>query len=163
MHKSYNTPEMEYRVILPKHDNSGNPIRFDELSKYVNEMANRFCGCTVIPTVLGCEVVEETLGCEENIIVTLARDYDALCDSIKDEYKILKDVLPTDRQRADIAIDDVTFLNDISKRAGDEFGQGVIFKFEDAVAVTAVPGTRLLSISPTLTGTKGRDWFARLL
>jgi len=70
--------EREYKIIVPKFDNSDNKISSDELKELATRMAHQFGGITVIPVVIGCWKPEKTedLVCEENAIFIVYRDMD---------------------------------------------------------------------------------------
>ena len=120
--------EKEYRLILPKLDNSGNKIEVDKIKKYAIDMSTKFGGVTIRPTVLGCyKNGEGKLQCEENIEIVSDRDLDSV-DFDKRQEQVESDI---------------KFINDLAVRAGKEFGQESIIMLRDAIDdVSFVPGIK---------------------
>ena len=67
--------DFEFKLILPKNDNSGNRINPETHKHYASELAKRFGGVTIIPDVLGCWINQKgILQCEKNMIMVANRD-----------------------------------------------------------------------------------------
>ena len=63
-------PERVFRAIIPKRDNSDQPIKASALESLASELIERFGGVTVYPAAMGCFKMEEgDVVCEENIVV----------------------------------------------------------------------------------------------
>ena len=52
-------PERVFRAIIPKRDNSDQPIKASALESLASELIERFGGVTVYPAAMGCFKMEE--------------------------------------------------------------------------------------------------------
>jgi len=106
--------EAEFKLILPKFDNSKRRINPEEFEPYFNELIDEFGGITVVPSALGCWRDDKTgkMVCDENIII-----YTALNSS--DPKEINKKY---------------NFIKKLSEKAGKEFGQASVFVENDIIA-----------------------------
>ena len=111
--------DFEFKLILPKRDNSGNKINAETHKRYASELARRFGGVTIIDDVLGCCINQRgILQCEKNIIMVANRD-NKVWDS--DKKKLILTSFEDDKQ----------FIGRLSKQAGFELGQFSIFSEGD--------------------------------
>jgi len=115
--------DREYKIIIPKFDNSGRKIKAEEIEKIAVEMSKHFGGTTIIPSVLGCWVdrVGELI-CEENIVISSLRDSESSVDWEAQKQK------------------DENFIVNMANRIGIELGQDSILVSEDKVEVDFVRG-----------------------
>lgn len=114
--------DREFRVVLPKHDNDGRPIKADLIEDISVDISERFGGVTVFPSVAGCWVAEEgdesELMCEENLIISTVRDSEDGVSYNKDEE----------------------WIHELAADAGLDLGQYAIMVSEDVVEADFVPG-----------------------
>lgn len=133
--------EREFKLVLPKRDNSGVRIRTSVLTDIIRDVAEHFNGVSVVPTTLGCYRDSETqrLQCEENLTVTVTRTQSS------------PDELRADHQ----------FMLAVAHRAAKLFGQEAVMESENHGTHTIfVPGVRRQHLSSELLE---HDDFQRLL
>jgi|TARA_Y100000310_G_C20671913_1_gene810764 hypothetical protein len=115
-------PERTFRMVLPKYDNSGRRISTDILRDISRNIASRFEGISVIPSMLGCYAPPEggDMECEENIILEATRSGpDTTVDLLKK---------------------DVEFFAAAAKEAGVLLGQEEIYIQEETDVITTKVG-----------------------
>ncbi|MCD6408368.1 hypothetical protein J7L87_04885 [bacterium] len=135
--------DREYRLIVPKWDNSGRKIKSEEIEEIAKRMSDHFGGVSIIPSILGCWKNEEgKLICEENLVFQAYRD----SESVRD----------WERQKK---IDE-EFVNSIAKELGKRFGQESVLISEDKVEVNFVEGKYRKELPPERIGI---DWFKKLV
>lgn len=142
--------EAEFKIILPKFDNSGNPIKIDKIKAVSGKLSDRFGGVTITPTVLGCwhdKEMEELL-CEQNVELIAVRD----CGTISNK-------------RCRVMIDkDKSFMRSLAKEVGNDLGQASIFLQHDIVRDNIfVKGTFKKMIPPKDRRRYTEDWFGKIL
>lgn len=145
--------EREFRLVLPKYDNSGNQIRVTALEDIVREISDRFGGATVYPVVLGCWSPpgrEEPLQCEENIVidVTRARDEQGRPATL------------------DLIREDEIWFRDLARRVAVQLGQAEVMEQQEFdTRTTFVPGRRLERLPAEMLqrGPVGETVFRRLV
>jgi len=135
--------DREYKIVVPKWDNSGRRIRAEELEEIGKKMAEHFGGVTIHPSVLGCwKNPEGKLVCEENAIFSSYADSESSPDWEK-QKKIDED-----------------FVIKLAKELGEKFGQESVLISEDVVEVEFISG----KYSPQLPKERvGVDWFKKLI
>lgn len=125
----------EYKIIIPKWDNSGRKIKAEEVQKIAVEVSDKFGGCTIRPTVLGCWVDDQDeLQCEENLELVTASDNGG----------------PEDDK----------WVADLAQRLGNKFGQASVFVSEDRLRVDFPEGQYKPRLHKKLIG---HDWFKQLI
>jgi len=135
--------DREYKLIVPKWDNSGRKIKAEELEEIGKKMSEHFGGVTIIPSVLGCwKTPEGKLQCEENVLFSSFRD----SESVRD----------WERQKR---IDE-EFVRNLARRLGERFGQESVLIAEDKVEVTFIKGRYEKELPEERTGV---DWFKKLI
>ena len=135
--------DREYRLIVPKWDNSGRKIKSEEIEEIAKRMSDHFGGVSIIPSILGCWKNEEgKLICEENLVFQTYRDRESVRD--------------WERQKK---IDE-EFVNSIAKELGKRFGQESVLIGEDKVEVNFVEGKYRKELPPERIGI---DWFKKLV
>ncbi len=112
--------DWEIEIVIPKKDNSKNPIDPEYLNKIVEDMTRIAGGISVFPTVFGCWVNSDgSVECDENMIIKIDTENREIVDKIK-EY---------------------------AKKVGNDLGQEVMFVEMDRVDFKLLP-TRRLEESP---------------
>lgn len=133
--------EAEFKVILPKRDNSGRKINIKIHKRYIDRMNKRFGGTTTKPQVLGCfkdPKSKNQFQCEQNIVIEAVRDFDS---SIK-----LKNL--SAGKRAKKLKEDFSFVKRLAKDAGKQFGQeSIMIQFDRIADATFVGGKRKKRLS----------------
>lgn len=127
--------EAEFKIIIPKYDNSQRKIANKELRKIGEELTKRFDGVTIIPNILGCYVPEgkDAPFCEESHLFFSSRDFDKLEE--KEKRKI------SNEERKSILAEDLDGLQDLAKDTGINLGQESIYIAQDTQdEVTFVKG-----------------------
>lgn len=101
--------EIEYRLVIPTTDNSGQPIRQELLEQVAHEMAKHFGGVTAYAAA-GC-YDDTTTGftCDPNMVVSATE---------------------IEGQRRHTDAEDRAFVNHIAQRVGVEFGQNDVIEQE---------------------------------
>lgn len=123
--------EQEFEIVLPKRDNSGQPIAPEVLEAYVRRVAEHFGGATVYADVVGCWDDGSHLQCEPNIVVTAVRPDRDFTPQIGQE----------DRQ----------FMSELAHRAGVELGQEAIMeRTAQGTHTFFVQGRKLASLPSNL-------------
>jgi len=125
--------EAEFKLILPRYDNSGRKIKAVEYMPYINAMNKRFGG-TSISNIAGCYTSSRgDVQCEKNILLTSYRDFD-------NPFKKLNRRI-TEKQKKRILENDYKFMEKLSKKAGKKFGQeGILFAYDDIPDASIVLG-----------------------
>lgn len=121
--------EAEFKIILPKYDNSGRPIKHKILSKYISKMNKRFGGTTTTPTVKGCysfkQNGKDVFQCEKNLQIMAVRDF---------ETPYNRDLRKKNaNQRRKLLKQDYSFMQGLAKYAGKELGQESVFVESDYI------------------------------
>jgi hypothetical protein len=103
----------EYKIIIPKNDNSGEYIPMESKQEFISDITNHFGGVTIIPNTAGCYASQNNnkVQCEENTIIYATRLF-------KSSNEIMN---------AKQVEEDRNYLKDISKKIGKEYGQESIF------------------------------------
>ncbi len=98
----------EYRVIVPRTDNSGNPIKPESYDPYFQQIITRFGGITIHPKLYGCwfNADQQRTECDEVMMVMATR----LEKQSKSENKADRD-----------------FFNQVVKDIGHKTGQGAMY------------------------------------
>jgi len=136
--------DREYRLIVPKWDNSGRKIKSEEIKEIAKEVSEWFGGVTVIPSVLGCWKNEEgKLICEENLVFEAMRD----SESSPRDWEIQKKL-------------DEEFMRRLASKLGERFGQESVLIAEDKVEVDFVKGRYREELPRERIGV---DWFEKLV
>lgn len=121
--------EAEFKMVIPKNDNSGKPIKHKILSKYISKINGRFGGSTTIPTVKGCYSTKEgnknVFFCERNFEITAVRDFQTPYNR---ELRKLNS-----KQRLKRLSEDYKFMKSLARKAGQELGQDSIFIESDYI------------------------------
>ena len=126
--------EAEFSVVLPKSDNSGNPIKKATLKKYINRMNRVFGGSTTIPTTKGCYFDNKKFFCENGLKIVGVRDFDS---KYAPQLKKLNAV-----ERKKMLKKDYKEVKKIGKDAGNELGQDSVMVVSNFINdATFVPGT----------------------
>jgi hypothetical protein len=123
--------EREWRIVIPRTDNSGRPIRYDVLEGYVQEASQHFGGATVHPRTQGRWILSElyggkTLHCEPTMIVDLVR---------------------TGADRTEIAADG-QWVEQFASRIGRQLGQEAVFEQQELATRTEFRPGRALERLP---------------
>lgn len=143
--------ESEFRIVVPKFDNSGNPISDKVISKIGKEMSYRFNGVTIHPSVLGCwwDKDRKKLMCENNTIMSSVRD----CEDLGENA--CKDIVDKDR----------VFVEGLAERVGNDFGQDSIMVTEDILKdAQFVESEFKQRVSPKFRRNWGEtDWFEKMV
>lgn len=143
--------ESEFRIVVPKFDNSGNPISDRAISQIAKDMSDRFGGVTINPSVLGCwwDKDRNRLMCENNTTMSSVRDCEGMSDNV------CRDAVKKDR----------VFVQDLAKRVGDDFGQASIMVSEDVLRDTQFVETGFKQrVSPRFRRDWGKtDWFEKTI
>ena len=136
--------DREYRIIIPKWDNSGRKIATEEIEKIAKKMTEHFGGVTVFPSVLGCWKDEERdrIVCEENAIFSSFRDTETTPNWEEQKRK------------------DEEFVRGLAKELGVRFGQGAVLISEDKVEVDFIKGKYRETLPKKFIGI---DWFRKKL
>ena len=136
--------DREYRIIVPKWDNSGRKIKSEEIEEIAKEISEHFGGVSIIPSILGCWKDEKRnkLVCEENLVFSTYRDSEGVKDWGK-QKKI-----------------DEEFIRSLAKKLGERFGQESVLIGEDKVEVDFVKGKYMESLPK---GRVGIDWFKKMV
>jgi len=136
--------DREYRVIVPKYDNSGRKIRAEEMEGLAKKMSEHFGGVTIIPSVLGCWVSErdKKLICEENVVFSSLRDSESVPNWEKQKRE------------------DETFIKNLAREVGTRFGQESVLISEDKVEVDFIKGRYREELPRQRVGV---DWFRKLI
>lgn len=135
--------DREYKIIVPKWDNSGRKIRPDELEDIGKKMSEHFGGVTIIPSVLGCwKSPEGKLQCEENAIFSSFRDSES-----SENWEMQKRI-------------DEEFIKNIARSLGERFGQESVIIAEDKVEVSFIKGEYQKELPQERVG---QDWFKKLV
>lgn len=130
--------DYEFKVILPRKDNSGNFIDLKRHFDYAKELSGRFGGVTILPQVFGCYVMDNDLMCEENVMMVANRD-----NQFPSRDNNYEKPVPFEEDRM--------FIRRLSKKIGFEFGQEAILEEGDAGRkVVFVGGLKKKSLSPYL-------------
>lgn len=143
--------ESEFRIVVPKFDNSGNPISDKAISQIGREMSDRFGGVTINPSVLGCwwDKDRKKLMCENNTIMSSVRDCEGL------EENACRDMVQFDRG----------FVEELAERVGNDFGQASIMVSEDILKdAQFVESGFKQRVSPKFRRNWGEtDWFEKMV
>ena len=133
-------PSRQFRMILPKYDNSMRRIGTDTLRDASKEVAREFGGVTVVPSVLGCFVADDgELECEENMVIEVTL------------VEVSTERINEARQ----------FMHDLARRSGVTLGQESIMLQEETDTVTSfVMGRRKAAVSSNIIEA---DFFKRLM
>ena len=119
--------EAEFRMIVPKRDNSKNPIKKEILLKYIGKINKIFGGSTTYPSVYGCYPKEdESFFCETNFVITAARDFESIYN--KEDLSKLNA-----NQRLMRLKEDYRKLQSLGRKASKELGQDTIFVESDYI------------------------------
>jgi len=126
--------EKSWRIIIPKHDNSGRPLRPEYLREWLDALRKRFGGYTIIPNSYGCYYSKE-LGktmCEENFIVWVVRDLnppwglEGTCEE--------NNISPCTPEN--VILSDERFIRQFVKGIGDFLGQETVLHSEEPSEIT---------------------------
>lgn len=138
--------EAEFRMVIPKNDNSGKPIKLKVLNKYIGKVNKIFGGSTTIPTTKGCYVDKNKLYCENGFLISGVRDFDS-------KYNDLSNL--SAKQRRAKLNSDYNQLKRLAKQAGKELGQDSIFIESDYINdASFIPGTWTQSLPKSKLGNK---------
>ena len=118
--------EAEFRLVIPKRDNSGRAIKTDVLLKYVRKINKVFGGSTTYPSVFGCYKNEKNEDqCEENVVITGVRDFDSRFSPELNNY--------SSKKKQHKLKNDYNKLIALGKKASKELGQEAIFVESDYI------------------------------
>jgi len=135
--------DREYRIIVPKWDNSGRRIKSEEIKDIARRISEHFGGVTIFPSVLGCWKEGENLICEENLVIDVSRDSETAKKPWQEQIK-----------------EDEKFIFDLAKKLGERFGQYSVMVSENKVEVDFVSGRYRKSLPSEVVGI---DWFEKLV
>lgn len=135
--------DREYKIIIPKWDNSGRKIRPDELEDIGKKMSEHFGGVTIFPSVLGCwKDPEGKLQCEENAVFSSFSDSESF-----ENWEMQKKI-------------DEEFIKNLAEDLGKRFGQESIVIAENKVEVNFIKGKYQKELPSEKLGI---DWFKKLI
>jgi hypothetical protein len=111
------TIDREYHIVVPKFDNARQMLGSGAFSEHFERIQNQFGGFTLIPKTYGCwfNPEKKKAECEENFMISMTR----IIDQNDMENMSRKAINKIHR-------DDATFVADMSKQMGLEYGQGAI-------------------------------------
>lgn len=113
--------EGEFRLVLPRFDNSGRKINRELIENYVSEMNSIFGGSTSW-RVGGCYKKNGKFLCEGNVILTSVRDFD------NEDFEDLDYV-----QRKEKLKEDFKEVKNLGKKAAKQFGQDAVMALFDGI------------------------------
>jgi len=135
--------DREYRIIVPKWDNSGRKIKAEELQAIAQKMSDHFGGVTIYPSVVGCWWSDDRkFICEENAVFVSFAD----SESSEDWKKQIQD--------------DERFVFNLAKELGERFGQATVSVGKNNVEVAFLKGQYLEELPRSRVG---HDWFKKYL
>ena len=118
--------EAEFKLIIPKRDNSKKPIKKQVLLKYVNKMNNIFGGSTTYPSVYGCYKNNSgKFQCENNFVITGVRDFQSKYNKELNQYRC--------SQRTRRLKQDYNRLKSLGLKASKELGQDAVMIESDFI------------------------------
>lgn len=135
--------DREFRLVLPKYDNSGMKIKTSKIRDVVDKMTDNFKGVTVYPSVIGCWIGDDKKKvCEENIIISSVRD----SESTENFNSVIKE--------------DLKFIKSLASEVGMDLGQESILYGDSKTEVTFAPGEKIKKLPKSKVG---RDAFSNLI
>jgi len=121
--------EREFRLIVPRTDNSGNLIRTSVFQDVAQTLTNRFNGVTIYPRVGGC----------------FRNDSGGIDCDLSVEFQVVVQGPPAQLQAAQ------QFMVGLATRLGNELGQESMFEQQDLASRTQfVPTKRAPAAAPEL-------------
>lgn len=114
--------DTEFKIIIPKYDNSGKKIKTEVIKEIGDKMSEHFKGISINPSIIGCWKDKGKMICEENLVISAIRDSE------------------TTENYGNQINNDVKFMKNLSKKVGKSLGQAEILQSKSKVEADFVKG-----------------------